>query len=50
MALDYAVDGAKARIALGDAWRVDASDALLAQLREAFGEQAVELDYPTGAE
>ena len=50
VALDYAVNGAKARIALGDAWRVDASDALLAQLREAFGEQAVELDYPTGAE
>ena len=45
VALDYAVNGVQAQIAFGDAWRVDASDALLAQLREAFGEQAVDLAY-----
>ena len=36
-------------VVLGDAWRVEASDALLGQLGDAFGEQAVALDYPSAA-
>ena len=45
VAVDYAAARAEGRVALGDAWRIDASDALLAQLREAFGTDAVAVDY-----
>ena len=44
-----ATGDAKGRVTLGEAWRVDASDALLGQLRDALGEQAVALNY-AGAE
>ena len=46
VAVVYAANGAHAQITFGDAWRVDASDALLAQLRDVFGEQAVDIHYP----
>ena len=47
--VDYAAQGVHGRVALGKAWRVEASDALLAQLGEAFGEQAVTLSYANAA-
>ena len=43
--VDYATTEAVACVSLGDAWRVDATDALLAELREALGEDAVSVDY-----
>ena len=46
LVVDYRGNHAAARIALGDAWRVDASDEVLAALRSAFGEAAVTLDFP----
>ena len=45
VAVDYAAAGACGCVVLGDAWRVDATDALLAELRDTFGEEAVVLDY-----
>lgn len=47
LVVEYQSTGAAARIALGDAWRVDASDDVLAALRSAFGEAAVALDFPS---
>ena len=47
--VDCATPDARGRVTLGDSWRVEASDALLAQLREAFGEQAVALTYANAA-
>ncbi len=43
--VDYESGGAGARVKLGDAWRADASDALLGQLRDRFGNAAVRVDY-----
>ena len=43
--VDYTANGAFGRVSLGDDWRVDASDALLTELRDCFGEQIVDLDY-----
>ena len=45
VAVDYAGTGAFGCVRLGDAWRVDATDALLDELRDTFGENAVALDY-----
>lgn len=45
IAIHYDCGAAQGRVALGGAWRVDASDALLGNLREAFGEGAVEVRY-----
>ena len=45
IAVDYSTAKARARVALGRDWRVDASDALLEQLRERFGAEAVTVDY-----
>ena len=46
VAVDYNAATARGRVALGRNWRVDASDALLDQLRERFGAEAVTVDYP----
>ena len=46
LVVEYRGNHAAARIALGDAWRVDASDEVLTALRSAFGEAAVTLDFP----
>ncbi len=46
LVIEYRGGQAAARIALGEAWRVDASDDVLAALRSAFGETAVALDFP----
>ena len=43
--VDYRAPAAQARLALGDAWRVDADDVLLAALRETLGEDAALVDY-----
>ena len=43
--VDYDGTTARGRIALGNAWRADASEALLGQLRERFGDSAVAVDY-----
>ena len=43
--VNYSAPGANGTVALGDAWRVDAADALLDELRRALGENAVALDY-----
>ena len=43
--MDYQTGSAHGRIALGKAWRADASDALLGQLRERFGASAVAVSY-----
>ena len=43
--LTYRCAEAEARLALGDAWRVAPTDALLADLRGAFGAEHVELVY-----
>ena len=43
--VDYDGGDARGRIALGSAWRADANDALLGQLRERFGDGAVAVDY-----
>lgn len=43
--VDYQTGSAHGRIALGKAWRADASDALLGQLRERFGASAVAVSY-----
>ena len=43
--VDYSAPGACASVALGDAWRVNAADALLDECRRTFGEDAVVLDY-----
>ena len=40
-----AAGDASGRVTLGEDWRVDASDALLGQLRDALGEQSVALNY-----
>ena len=45
LVIEYQSQKAAARIALGDAWRVDASDDVLAALRSTFGEAAVALDF-----
>ena len=45
VAIDYSGAGASGCVLLGDAWRVDATDALLGELRDAFGEDAVALGY-----
>ena len=45
VSVDYAAQGAVGRVSLGESWRVDATDALLADLRQTFGEDAVTLDY-----
>ena len=45
VAVDYAGAGACGFVVLGDAWRVEATDALLGELRGTFGEDAVVLDY-----
>ena len=45
LVVDYRGSQVAARIALGDAWRVDASDEVLSALRSTFGETAVTLDY-----
>ena len=45
VAVDYAGSGAFGCVLLGDAWRVDATETLLGELRDAFGENAVVLDY-----
>ncbi|MDE0441509.1 MAG: DNA polymerase III subunit alpha [Gammaproteobacteria bacterium] len=45
VAVDYVGAGACGCVVLGDAWRVDATDALLGELRDAFGEDAVDLGY-----
>ena len=46
--VDYAAAGARGRVVLGKDWLVEANDALLAQLRETFGEGAVAMDYAGG--
>ena len=43
--VDYRASSASARLAFGDAWRVDAGDVLLGQLRETLGEDAALVDY-----
>ena len=43
--IDYVAASACGRVELGDAWRVDASDALLAELRDDLGANAVSVDY-----
>ena len=43
--VDYESSTARGKIALGKAWRAEASDALLAQLRERFGASAVAVNY-----
>ncbi len=43
--VDYECAEASGRFALGNAWRADASDAFLQQLRERFGSQSVVVDY-----
>ena len=43
--VDYAAPAVRARLELGAAWRVDADDALLGQLRETLGEDAALVDY-----
>ena len=43
--VEYAATAAQGRFALGDAWRVDADDALLSQLCETLGEDAAMMDY-----
>ena len=49
--VDYETSSVRGRVVLGKAWRADASDALLSQLRDRFGTTAVLVDYgPTGAE
>ncbi len=45
VAVDYSGAGATGCVLLGDAWRVDATDSLLDDLRNTFGEDAVVLDY-----
>ena len=45
VAIDYAAAGAGGCVVLGDDWRVNATDALLADLRETWGPDAVVLDY-----
>lgn len=45
VAIDYAGTGAFGCVRLSDAWRVDATDALLGELRDTFGNDAVVLDY-----
>lgn len=43
--VDYESAEASGRVALGNAWRAQASDALLQQLRDRFGSSAVVVDY-----
>lgn len=45
VAIDYSGASALGCVVLGDAWRVDATDALLGELRDAFGDDAVALGY-----
>ena len=45
MAVDYSGSGVFGCVALGDAWRVNAADALLSELRDTFGKDAVVLEY-----
>ena len=49
VAVDYLTEAAQGRVALGNDWRVDASDALLGQLRERFGDAAVTVNYGAAA-
>jgi DNA polymerase-3 subunit alpha len=43
--LDYAGQGVRARLALGEQWRVHPSDELLHRLRHLAGERGVDLEY-----
>ena len=45
VAVDYRTSAAQGRVKLGPEWRVEASEALLGQLRERFGEAEVRVDY-----
>jgi DNA polymerase-3 subunit alpha len=45
VALDYRGEDARARVWLGNDWRVRPSDDLLVDLRESFGDSAVRLHY-----
>ena len=45
VAIDYSGAGVFGCVVLGDVWRVDATDALLGELRDTFGEDAVALGY-----
>ena len=45
VAVDYSGTGVFGCVALSDAWRVNAADALLSELRETFGKDAVVLEY-----
>lgn len=45
VAVDYSGTGVFGCVALSDAWRVDATDSLLDDLRDTFGKGAVVLDY-----
>ena len=47
--VEYESADANGRVALGNAWRVDGSDALLGQLRDRFGADAVHLHYESSA-
>ena len=47
--VDYETSSVRGRVALGKAWRADASDTLLGQLRHRFGTAAVRVDYSTAA-
>jgi len=49
VSIEYMADGASGTVSLGRDWRVDASDGLLEELREAFGEAAVRIDYDATA-
>ena len=45
VALDYRGESARARVWLGNDWRVRPSDDLLVELRESFGDTEVHLAY-----
>ena len=49
VAVKYESADVSGRVALGNAWRVDGSDALLDQLRDRFGSDAVCMDYDSPA-
>ncbi len=45
VAIDYAGDAARARLRLGDEWRIPACEALLDQLRGQLGPAAIRVEY-----
>ena len=45
VAIEYAREHARARIRLGDSWRVQINDKLLEGLRGYLGEQRVHVEY-----